>query len=192
MEELAARFYIFPKVELILEDFESSGYILDVGGGGEGVIGQLKGRDVVAIDLQEEELEEAADGFLKIVMDARELQFLDGAFGTATAFFSMMYLDSVEDQRQVFKEVWRVLAPGGTFHLWDVDLPARPKTDKEAYLVHLSYQIGEDVVETGYGRRWPTERRGIEHYLKLAEGVGFRLAQPERNKHTFYMQLIKG
>jgi len=45
---------------------------LDIGGGGEGVIGQMKGKQVIAIDPNRRELEEAADGPLKIVMDARE------------------------------------------------------------------------------------------------------------------------
>ena len=36
------------------------GSILDIGGGGEGVIGRLYGRQVVAIDNRQEELDEAA------------------------------------------------------------------------------------------------------------------------------------
>ena len=52
-------YYLFEQVELEVKDFESKGFILDIGGGGEGVIGRLKGKDVVAIDLRIEELEEA-------------------------------------------------------------------------------------------------------------------------------------
>lgn len=36
-----------------------NGSILDIGGGGEGVIGQLYGQQVVAIDKLQEELDEA-------------------------------------------------------------------------------------------------------------------------------------
>jgi hypothetical protein len=53
----------------VVDDFDAAGYILDIGGGGEGVIGQLKGERVVAIDKQKRELEEAAPGALKIVID---------------------------------------------------------------------------------------------------------------------------
>jgi hypothetical protein len=35
---------------------------LDVGGGGEGVIGRLKGRQVIAIDIRKGEPEKADDG----------------------------------------------------------------------------------------------------------------------------------
>jgi len=191
MEELDDKFHIFPKVELTIEDFESSGYVLDIGGGGEGVIGQLKGKDVVAIDFQKEELEEAADGNLKIVMDARDLQFLDETFSAATAFFLMMYVRNREDQKKIFEEAWRVLKPSGVFHLWDVDLSTRPETNKEFFLVHLVYQIGENVTETGYGQRWPEDIRGVEHYVEMAEEVGFQPTRIEKIKNTFYLRLIK-
>lgn len=191
MEELGVRFHIFPKVELTLEDFESSGYILDIGGGGEGVIGRLKGRDVVAIDLRREELEEAANGFLKIEMDARDLKFLDETFNSATAFFSLMYVGTEEDQKRILEEVWRVLKPKGVFHLWEVDLHARPETDKEFYMVHVEYRIGEDVYTTGYGQRWPEESRGMDNYINLAKEVGFQHTRIEKNRNTFYLRFVK-
>src|SRR5512140_1179824 len=91
-----------------VEDFPSQGSILDIGGGGEGVIGQLKGRQVIAIDLIKRELEDAPTGpLLKIVMDARDLKFLDGSFATATVFFTFMYIDP-GDHAKVFQEIRRV------------------------------------------------------------------------------------
>ena len=39
-----------------LSNIELKGRILDIGGGGEGIIGQLKGKQVVAIDRRESEL----------------------------------------------------------------------------------------------------------------------------------------
>ena len=98
MEEIEKRFFIFPQVEIDIEDFDYEGYILDIGGGGEGVIGQLKDKDVIAVDISKRELEESPDGPLKIVMDARELQFLDESFSTVTAFFALMYVQQREDQ----------------------------------------------------------------------------------------------
>ncbi len=40
-----------PRLEVSLPNFSAEGLILDIGGGGEGVIGQLKGKQVVAVDL---------------------------------------------------------------------------------------------------------------------------------------------
>ena len=70
LDELEKKHHIYPSVEWTLVDIEHQGMILDIGGGGEGVIGKLHGKDVVAIDLKKEELLEAADGPLKIIMDA--------------------------------------------------------------------------------------------------------------------------
>ena len=86
------RLYFFHRQEVVLEDFDSPGYILDIGGGGEGVIGLLKGGQVIAIDISKRELEQAPDGPLKIVMDAAELKFLDSSFPVATFFYTLMYI----------------------------------------------------------------------------------------------------
>ena len=184
-------FYQFEQVRLEIKDFETEGYILDIGGGGEGVIGRLKGRDVVAIDIRKDELEEAVDGPLKIIMDARDLKFLDESFNTATAFFSLMYVKSQEDQQKILEEAWRVLKPGGYLHVWDVDLSENPKTDKELYIVLLSYVVGDKEIGTGYGQRWPDESRGEKYYLTLAKASGFQHISTERNKHIFYMLFQK-
>jgi ubiquinone/menaquinone biosynthesis C-methylase UbiE len=179
-------YYYFDQVLLEVKDFESEGYILDIGGGGEGVIGRLKGKEVVAIDIRKEELDEAVDGPLKIVMDARDLKFLDSSFNTVTAFFSLMYIKSRKDQQKIFEEVWRVLKPGGYLHVWEVDLAKRPEMDKENYIVFLRYRVGEEEIGTGYGQRWPGESRSEEDYINLAESARFRHVRTERNMHTFY------
>jgi len=183
--------YYFPLVEWEIRDLDSDGNILDLGGGGEGVIGQLKGSDVVAIDFQKEELIEAADGPLKIVMDARDLKFLDESFQTVTAFFSLMYVRKIEDQLLVFQEAERVLKPGGTLHFWDVDISKKPKTDSKYFIVHLKYHIGDKVTETGYGMIWPDGHRGIDYYLDLANQAGFKSSEPEWQGNTFYLRLVK-
>jgi ubiquinone/menaquinone biosynthesis C-methylase UbiE len=179
-------YYAFEQIQLEVKDFASEGYVLDIGGGGEGVIGRLKGKDVVAIDIRKDELEEAADGPLKIVMDARELKFLDNTFGTATAFFSLMYLKNQEDQKKVLEEAWRVLKPGGTLHVWEVDLSERPESEKDIFVVFVRYRVGDYEIGTGYGQPWPAELRSEEEYRALAEDAGFQHLHTERNKHTFY------
>ena len=184
-------YYVFEQVKLEVKDFETEGYILDIGGGGEGVIGRLKGKDVIAIDLRKEELLEAAEGPLKIVMDARDLKFLDASFNTATAFFSFMYIKTQEDQHKVLEQVWRVLKPGGYLHIWDIDLLESPETDKEFFIMWLRYKVGECEIGTGYAQRWPEEPRSEKYYITLAEDAGFRHTKTERNKHTFYLLFKK-
>jgi ubiquinone/menaquinone biosynthesis C-methylase UbiE len=183
--------YFFKSVELEVKDFESDGLILDIGGGGEGVIGRLKGSQGVAIDLRKAELEETADGPIKVVMDARSLAFLDGSFQTATAFFSMMYMQTRDDHQKVLSEAWRVLKPGGRLHLWEIDLSTLPKTSKEFYLVRLRYRAGDFQASTGYGMRWPAESRGKEYYRQLAGQAGFQHLSTESTKHLFYTVFFK-
>ena len=185
------QYYQFATVTLNVKNFKSEGLILDIGGGGEGVIGRLKGKDVVAIDIRKDELEEAVDGPLKIIMDARNLQFLENSFNTATAFFSLMYIDTQENQQKIFEEAWRVLKPGGFFHIWEIDLAERPETEKETYVVFLRYRVGEEEVGTGYGQRWPEEPRGEKDYITLAKTAGFRHIQTERNEHLIYLLFQK-
>src|SRR5690348_1504129 len=86
------KMHVFERQDFAVSDFRASGYILDIGGGGEGIIGQMKPSQVIAIDLVKRELEEAPPGPLKIVMDATDLKFLDRSFDTVTAFFSLMYM----------------------------------------------------------------------------------------------------
>ena len=65
---------------------ELDGHILDIGGGGDGVIGRLYTNQVVAIDIRQDELDEAPIGFEKIVMDATHLEFNDNSFDHVTSF----------------------------------------------------------------------------------------------------------
>ena len=88
--------------EVVVADFPASGLILDIGGGGEGIIGRLKGDQVVAIDRIKRELERRRWS-LKIVMNAGDLQFLDASFATATAFFSLMFMPTAEHSAVLVK-----------------------------------------------------------------------------------------
>lgn len=69
-----------------------TGSILDIGGGGEAVIGQIYKDRVTAIDNCEEELEEAPDCCCKQLMDATELLFPDDSFDNVTFFYTLMYM----------------------------------------------------------------------------------------------------
>ena len=137
------------------------------------MIGRLKGSQVVAIDLHQEELDEAPDGPQKMVMDARQLTFPEDSFGAVTAFFSLMYMKTREDHEQVMKEAWRVLKPARRMLVWEIDLSNRPPTRKERYMVRLRYRVGDFEKGTAYGARWPNEARGEAYYRQLAREAGF-------------------
>ena len=183
----------FERQDFIVEDFQAEGYVLDIGGGGEGIIGQMKPRQVIAIDLSKRELEEAPAGPLKIVMDATELKFLDGSFDTATAFFSLMFMRP-EIQEKAFAEVFRVLRPGGRWILWDAVIPSRLDADTRGPVFRFRFHLPGKVVQTGYGCFWPDRQVDLDHYRKLARQTGFEIARSAKQPgafHTLTMELSK-
>jgi ubiquinone/menaquinone biosynthesis C-methylase UbiE len=180
----------FEQQEVTVPDFEASGFILDIGGGGEGIIGQVKSTQVVAIDLIKRELAEAPPGPLKIVMDATDLKFLDGSFNTVTAFFTLMYVPQPQKQK-VFEEAMRVLAPGGRFLIWDAIIPARTDPSKEIVVFPMRIKLPNKTVTTGYGAKWPDTARDAAYYVEIAIKAGFKVAARQESARNFYLELRK-
>ena len=171
-----------------MADFPASGLILDIGGGGEGIIGKLKGDQVVAIDRIKRELEEAPIGPLKIVMNAGDLQFLDASFATATAFFSLMFMPAAEHS-MVFGEVFRVLAPDGRFLIWDIALLPRLDDPRDVLLFKLTVSLPGSLVDTGYGTFWPAVAQGLAYYTRLAMQAGFEIEAQRETGRLFFLEL---
>jgi ubiquinone/menaquinone biosynthesis C-methylase UbiE len=161
--------------------------ILDIGGGGEGIIGRLQGKQVVAIDIREEELMETHNEALKVVMDAADLKFLPKSFNACTAFFSLMYIPKSIHQK-VFEEVFRVLKDHGKFLIWDVRIPDNVSGYK-AFIVHLKVKLPNEEVGTGYGARWQTQ--SIEHFRELAQLTGFKITSELCKEEIFHLELQK-
>ncbi|MFX0170241.1 MAG: class I SAM-dependent methyltransferase [Candidatus Hodarchaeota archaeon] len=182
--------FIVDQQKCVIKDFDAPGWILDIGGGGEGIIGRLKGSNVIAIDIRKEELLEAPPGPLKLVMDATNLHFLDNTFDTVTAFFSLMYLPS-ESRPQVFHEVTRVLAPEGKFYIWDVTIPPVTDPTKHLFVVPLTIQLPDEEVQTGYGVPWQGRKQSLSDYLQLAQKTGLKLVTHQTTDHIFNIEFTK-
>jgi ubiquinone/menaquinone biosynthesis C-methylase UbiE len=182
--------YIIDQQKCVLNDFDSAGWILDIGGGGEGILGRLKGSQVIAIDIRKEELLEAPPGPLKLVMDATNLQFLDNTFDTVTAFFSLMYFPS-DSRPQVFQEIARVLTPEGKFYIWDVTIPPVTDSTKHLFVVPLTIQLPHEEVQTGYGVPWQGRTQSLNDYLQLAQKTGLQLVTHQTTDHLFYIEFTK-
>jgi len=179
-----------PKLEVVLPDFPAEGLVLDIGGGGEGVIGQLKGQQVVAIDLLKQELDDApGQPLLKIVMDARDLKFTDASFSTATVFFTFMYI-APDDHEQVFRELHRVLRPGGRVLVWDPIFPATHDPAKRGIAFPIHVRLPAKEINTGYGVPF-RDGQGAEHVAALAEKTGFDVVSRRNEAGWFFLELRK-
>ncbi len=170
-----------------LSPIETDGFILDLGGGGEGIIGRLNGSQVVAIDTRKEELTETHNQALNVVMDAAELTFLPRSFDVCTAFFSLMYMPK-RIHRKVFEEVSRVLKDNGRFLIWDVRIPESVAANGTFYM-DLKVRLPNDEVNTGYGVRW--QAQSLEYFREMAMLTGFKVIKESNKGETFYLEMRK-
>ncbi|MHB1392354.1 MAG: class I SAM-dependent methyltransferase [Clostridia bacterium] len=174
-----------------ISDIELDCRILDIGGGGEGIIGQLKGEAVISIDPDKTELKEAPCNSIKIVMSVEDLKFVDETFDTVTSFFTLMYIDA-EKHEKVISEVHKVLKTGGCFIVWDVTIPVRNSAEKDIYVIPLQVKMKEDyIVDTGYGVLWTNRTQDMKYYSDICRRAGFRAVESLDNKDTYFVRLIK-
>jgi ubiquinone/menaquinone biosynthesis C-methylase UbiE len=182
--------YRHPKLEITLPDFPAEGLILDIGGGGEGVIEQLKGRQVVAVDMNRRELDEApGDPLLKIVMDARDLKFVDKSFATTTVFFTFMYI-SPSDHEKVFQEINRVLKPGGRLLIWDGIFPKKTDPQHLYIMFPLHVKLPATEINTGYGVLF-NEGQNAARLIEVAKKTGFELISHKDENGWFSVEFRK-
>lgn len=180
--------YLTETQTVTMKPVKTEGLILDVGGGGEGIIGKLNGRQVVSIDTSEEELEETSNDSLKVVMDATNLKFLPESFDACTAFFSLMYVPR-KNHLKVFSQIHKVLKRNGRFLLWDVKIPDRNK-DFRVFAVRLKIKLPGEEVETGYGTIWD-KTQDIDDFRQLAAKTGFKVANEWCKNDVFFLEMIK-
>lgn len=173
-----------------LSEIYYDGRVLDIGGGGEGIIGHIMGEKVIAIDPRADELEEAAEGPLKIIMDAGELKFLNETFDAATSFFTLMYI-SKEYHYKVFQEIYRVLKKDGEFTIWDVNIPKYQGGIKDIFLVPLEIEMRDKKVTTTYGVSWKETGQDLIYYAEIGEKVGFQVIYRKEQGQIYCIKLKK-
>lgn len=165
---------------------EFQGKILDIGGGGEGMIGRLYTSQVIAIDTCQAELDEAPDGFTKILMDATKLDFSEGSFDHVTFFFTMMYL-SAREQRSAILEAARVLKHGGELHIWDCEFAcAYP----QPFCVDLVVQLPEEAVSVTYGIG-KLDGQSLKSIRQLCVDAGLIPLEVRTEEWGFYLRFQK-
>ena len=172
---------------MITLDKELNGKILDIGGGGEGIIGRLYTDQVVAIDIRQDELDEAPTGFEKILMDATHLKFKDNSFDHVTSFYTLMFM-STEDQKSAVSEATRVLKNSGELHIWDCDiLSAYP----EPFCMDVAVQLPDEHISTTYGVG-KMDSQDENSIIEMCLNSGLIFVAKKYSKCGFYLCFRKG
>lgn len=168
-------------------DKEMTGEILDIGGGGEGIIGRVYGQQVTAIDNIQEELDEALSSCKKMLMDASELEFSDETFDHVTFFFSLMYMDK-QTQRSALSEATRVLKKGGSIRIWDADIDS---AYPDAFIAELDVDMPRERLHTVYGIIKPDASQRAETFVELCKGMGLLLDEKSLDTGWFCLSFVK-
>ena len=163
-----------------------NGSILDIGGGGEAVIGQIFKERVTAIDNRQEELEDAPDGCSKQLMDATALSFPDNSFDNVTFFYTLMYMTE-EIQRKSICEAARVLRIGGTMNIWDCDIrSAYP----DPFFADLDIKTGDHTIHTTYGII-KMDAQSSDSIVRLLKQAGISIETLQEKEGHFHIQCKK-
>jgi ubiquinone/menaquinone biosynthesis C-methylase UbiE len=167
--------------------YDLKGSILDIGGGGEAVVGQIYGDRVTAIDNRQEELDEAPDCCTKLLMDAQKLLFSDNSFDNVTFFYTLMYMTE-ETQRKAICEAARVLKAGGMMCIWDCTIFS--STYPDPFVVDLDISSGGIIIHTSYGivKR---DTQSSDSIQQLLENAGLNIVSLKEADGQFIIQCRK-
>ena len=161
-----------------------TGSILDVGGGGEGIIGRRYGSAVTVIDHCQEELDEAPCSCQKLRMDASS--FAEASFENVTFFYSLMYMNRPV-QSAALSEAVRVLKPSGRLLLWDCEITS---AYPEPFLAELDIRWAQEQVCTTYGIV-KSDPQSMADFLTLCRKNGLTLLKTENGGGHFYLEFRK-
>ena len=182
-------YHVYPK-QIVSVNEIPSGNILDIGGGGEGIIAQIGLDRITAVDQRQSEIEEAKPNAPEanwLCADARNLDFDDEYFDNATSFFSGMYMTE-EVLGDVFKEVSRLLVKDGSFWLWDAVI----SYGKGPFIIPLEIHIPNGkIIGTGYGKRTVDRNRISSNVINLLNEAGFTSTIIEENSYWYSIQAKK-
>jgi ubiquinone/menaquinone biosynthesis C-methylase UbiE len=115
------RIYKPPIQRIELGNLPEKGIIIDVGGGGDGLVSRIAGARVCAVDINIDKIREARiyeQHANWLNCDGQSLCFVDDVFDTATLWFSLGYLRTWDMKQQVLHEINRVLKADGELLIW--------------------------------------------------------------------------
>jgi len=181
--------YEVPVQEIELLPITAEGLILDIGGGGEGLVSRIEGSRVCALDIRMSEIREAqihgppANWF---VGDGQATCFRDEIFSVVTMWFSLGYMSDWSIKRRVVEEAHRVLSKGGRLSI----KASRIHKECSRLIFWGLFTLPDGTIsQTGYGVRGGQEQT-LDRMVKLLEYTGFKVSSLD-NGAWFAIEAIK-
>ncbi len=179
-----------PLQEIDLKDISDSTRILDIGGGGEGLVSRIVGGKVCAIDYRMSEIREAQihnPPAHWVVGDGRCLPFKEDSFDLCTFWFSLGYMSTRTIKKQVLREVFRSLKRNGKVSI----LASRIDSKEARFLFHALFTLPDDTEsQVGYGVRGDqNQTTSIVH--SILEESGFEEISVEEHDWWFKIEAVR-
>ena len=173
-----------------LKKLHSDGSILDIGGGGEGLVSRIEGSKVCAVDIRMSEIREAqihgppSNWF---VGDGQALCFQDNVFEVVTLWFSLGYMSDWAIKQRVLKEAHRVLGENGRLSILASRIPE--SCERLIFWGHFTFPDGT-ISQIGFGTRGGQEQT-LERMTELLLDTRFKIRFHEDNNEWFEIQAVK-
>ena len=183
-------FFETPVQKIELTNLPREGVILDIGGGGEGLVSRIETSRVCAVDINLYKIRDAriyGQVSQWILSDGRMLSVKDAMFEVATLWFALGYVRGWASKAQVVSEVARVLKKSGYISI----LGAKIICPEARYVLraHLHFPDGT-VSQMSYGMGGGQDQ-SIETVTKLLRETGYGEITCEDNDHWFSIEATK-
>ncbi len=179
-----------PMQYIRLQDIFDDQRILDVGGGGEGLVARVAGSRVCVVDSNIDKIREAriheeqANWFN---CDGASLCFKDASFDLATLWFSLGYMRSWHVKEQVLKETYRVLRDDARLSIW----AGRIDCDEQGFLLRTDIIFPDGTVSRfGFGVAGQ-QNQTLETVSKTLDSLGFHIERSWEEGYVFYIDSRK-
>lgn len=162
------------------------GLVLDIGGGGEGLVSRIAHRRVCVIDCSLSKLREAriyGAGSEWFACDGREICFKSEAFDVATLWFSLAYIPETEHKIQVLREAHRVLKPEARISILGMNVDGR----SESFTFRAGFILPREPASRMSYRVKGSQHQTLESIVDILEETGFTGISSQEYEHWFVL-----
>lgn len=169
-----------------LEDIDAE-LVLDVGGGGEGLVSRIATERVCAVDIKFSEVLEARiydPSSNWFVSDAQHLPFRNDLFDLVTFWFSLMFMRDDDTKRRALREAFRVLRHGGLLHIMASNISG----DIDPFFFRAIFTLPDGTLsKIGYGVRGGQEQT-VTKMSMFVDEIGFEVELAESHDSWFIIK----